>query len=318
MVDYEGLAQHYGIKTSVLDLTSNLDVAMFFATCNYDPDNDCYNYYNDDDVHQAILYVFNPMLDNEPRPLHNDEFLNRNIRPIGLQAFPRPGRQFAYSLHMEKGHQVKCYIYRFTFTCKDSKYYYDKCVGEMKIWDNDDILIEKARQIKEKSNFSYKIFQEAYNQYHPKGISRAKLKKALGNFICTKKTEQCITKFTKTEQEEIIDRWNNITGIQMANSIVRKSRYEFERMEGNRVLCRRKSQDYRDLERIAQENMMMELMDESRAPIGAEWINYTGTPAPINPKRNHSGGIKFIPKGMDEILGETYLTAEDYIITNSK
>lgn len=41
-VDVEGLAQHYGLKTSVLDLTSNLDIALFFATCWYDFDNDEY------------------------------------------------------------------------------------------------------------------------------------------------------------------------------------------------------------------------------------------------------------------------------------
>lgn len=28
-IDYEGLAQHYGLLTSVLDLTSNIDIALF-------------------------------------------------------------------------------------------------------------------------------------------------------------------------------------------------------------------------------------------------------------------------------------------------
>jgi len=33
---YESLAQHYGIETEWLDITSDLDVALFFATCKYD------------------------------------------------------------------------------------------------------------------------------------------------------------------------------------------------------------------------------------------------------------------------------------------
>ena len=32
-VDFIGLAQHYGLKTDVLDLTNDLDVALFFAMC---------------------------------------------------------------------------------------------------------------------------------------------------------------------------------------------------------------------------------------------------------------------------------------------
>lgn len=35
-VDYHGLAQHYGIPTSLLDLTSNVEVAAFFAVARWD------------------------------------------------------------------------------------------------------------------------------------------------------------------------------------------------------------------------------------------------------------------------------------------
>lgn len=41
-VDYIGLAQHYGLKTDVLDLTSSIKVALFFAMCDYVEDTDCY------------------------------------------------------------------------------------------------------------------------------------------------------------------------------------------------------------------------------------------------------------------------------------
>lgn len=35
-VDYHGLAQHYGIPTSLLDLTSSVEVAAFFAVARWD------------------------------------------------------------------------------------------------------------------------------------------------------------------------------------------------------------------------------------------------------------------------------------------
>lgn len=100
-IDYEGLAQHYGLKTSVLDLTSSFDIAMFFATCKYDRNVDKYFCYDDGMSHEAILYVFDPVLDNEPSPSSSEQdYMNNNITPIGLQAFPRPGIQQGYALHI--------------------------------------------------------------------------------------------------------------------------------------------------------------------------------------------------------------------------
>ena len=38
---YEPLAQHYGLQTSWLDITSDFNTAMFFATCRWDGPTDC-------------------------------------------------------------------------------------------------------------------------------------------------------------------------------------------------------------------------------------------------------------------------------------
>jgi hypothetical protein len=40
--DFEGLAQHYGFRTSYLDTSRSRDIAMFFATCTYDVERDIY------------------------------------------------------------------------------------------------------------------------------------------------------------------------------------------------------------------------------------------------------------------------------------
>jgi hypothetical protein len=41
-IDYEGLAQHYGLKTELIDFTSNPFVAAFFACCKYDSNSQKY------------------------------------------------------------------------------------------------------------------------------------------------------------------------------------------------------------------------------------------------------------------------------------
>lgn len=37
-INYVALAQHYGIKTPMLDITSDLKTALFFACCKYEND----------------------------------------------------------------------------------------------------------------------------------------------------------------------------------------------------------------------------------------------------------------------------------------
>ena len=61
-VDFIGLAQHYGLKTDVLDLTNDLDVALFFAMCPYDSLNDQYTYHDDGKQHTAIPYFRNTII----------------------------------------------------------------------------------------------------------------------------------------------------------------------------------------------------------------------------------------------------------------
>ena len=41
-VNHKALAQHYGFDTNLLDLTNDIRVALFFATCKYIPETDSY------------------------------------------------------------------------------------------------------------------------------------------------------------------------------------------------------------------------------------------------------------------------------------
>jgi hypothetical protein len=95
-VNCYGLAQHYGLKTCVIDLTSDIEVAKFFAVTDYNAENGSYSpvldesrygvFYYWDNVRDALAFQQNPN--------------GGNLSNIGLQVFPRSGKQrgFLYSV----------------------------------------------------------------------------------------------------------------------------------------------------------------------------------------------------------------------------
>lgn len=318
-VDEEGLAQHYGLKTSVLDLTSSIDVAIFFAICWYDKSSDSYHYYNDGKEHDAILYVFNPILDNEPTlSLKLENYMNHNITPIGLQAFSRPGAQQGYALHINKGNSTKSWMYRFKFTCEDSKRYWEMFREKETIWDKEDKLIPKAKHIATQSVFSFDVFDETFRDYRPKGFSKTKLKSALPPDIRLERKVSDII-FSKEEVTEITADWNNHAGEKTASKIRRKPWFEFDEIiqkdgeQQQTVSGIRNRNDYRTLKRLSMVQMA-QFAAEPHALYGAEWVNYTNMPKPKEfSSRNYEGGT-MIPASMENIFGKKYLAEDDWRI----
>lgn len=98
-VTYYGLAQHYGFKTRVMDLTSDLDVAKFFAVTDYNEKTDTYSPVIDESRYGVFYYW-----DNVRHPLAFQPIFGGNLSSIGLQVFPRSGRQkgFLFSMYCEQ------------------------------------------------------------------------------------------------------------------------------------------------------------------------------------------------------------------------
>ena len=97
-VNYYGLAQHYGLKTSVMDLTSDLEVAKFFAVTDYDEKKNSYKPVLDDSRY-GVLYYW----DNVRNPLAFQPVTGGNLSNIGLQVFPRSGMQSGFLFSMFRG-----------------------------------------------------------------------------------------------------------------------------------------------------------------------------------------------------------------------
>lgn len=98
---YHGLAQHYYNKSWYLDLTSNIEVAKFFAVTDYNFDNDEYHICNDTDKTGVIYYY---------ELLYPNAFTQHKgyaLKNIGKQVFMRSGAQQGFLLEMEKGIDFK-------------------------------------------------------------------------------------------------------------------------------------------------------------------------------------------------------------------
>lgn len=90
-VDNRALAQHYELNTDLIDVTSDVAVAAFFATNVYDADKKDYRI-KEYGIGCIRTYV-NIMTGKE----------TELFRMIGLQPFQRPGQQCAFAVKMQKG-----------------------------------------------------------------------------------------------------------------------------------------------------------------------------------------------------------------------
>lgn len=94
-VNYAGLAQHYYNKTSLLDLTSDIDTAKFFAITDYRFD----EYTPHTDTSQLGVMYYYELAEPGAFSYQNKQSLST----IGKQPFMRSGNQHGFLLNMVKG-----------------------------------------------------------------------------------------------------------------------------------------------------------------------------------------------------------------------
>lgn len=93
-VDYLALAQHYGLNTNLVDVSSEPEIAAYFAT---------HRWINgvatpvEDGIGCIRGMVASPYMMNDGKNIINSKF-----HMIGLQCFQRPGLQAAYGIELDK------------------------------------------------------------------------------------------------------------------------------------------------------------------------------------------------------------------------
>lgn len=90
VVNYPALAQHYGVRTDIIDFSSEIFVAAFFATHRYNKTTKEYEVVTEGEG--CLRHLFSPAI----FPAHYQSI-------IGLQPFRRPILQYAYGKTMKNG-----------------------------------------------------------------------------------------------------------------------------------------------------------------------------------------------------------------------
>lgn len=106
-VDYHALAQHYGIPTSLLDLTSNVEVAAFFAVAKWDGESASFQPMESG---TGVMYRFDW---TALGPGYSEFF-----EPVGFGPGLRPARQHAWTFRLRPGRdfQQVPHVTAFEFT----------------------------------------------------------------------------------------------------------------------------------------------------------------------------------------------------------
>lgn len=108
-VFHGAVAQHYGIATNGMDVTSNLKIALFFACCRYDNQNNKWVPLSGDDIEESrygILYAAPADVAYMSRIANIEGLHITDVTPVGIQPFQRCEKQSAYLIETGKSYDM--------------------------------------------------------------------------------------------------------------------------------------------------------------------------------------------------------------------
>lgn len=305
-IDYIGLAQHYGLKTHYIDLTKDIDIALFFAMCKYNFDDDCYEPIETDGNHQAVLYINVPVLNISS---DNNYIFGDKISILGLQPFSRPGVQKGFAYNFDSNKKFNAFKYTFSYTKKDSEEYFKIFSNGDKLWVKD-ILADKVKLLFDKTEFSVETFNRAWDLFPNKNISKTKTKKKLAELNVSFSTHNNSISWSEKEIKDIVQKWNKE---QVDTFIHQTRRKSWTEMDAKNTVI---THDFRTLEML--EHIELLRLIGNRSGID-EYLKQSQTVTEINNNRKNKifdSGWKKIPGRYEALNAESYLNREGCIINN--
>lgn len=201
-----GLAQHYGVKTPLVDFTSDPNIAMFFATCQYNASTDSYQPCNIKKK-KGVLWMVNPAFTNRTG-VNNQNFYEDPVIIIGGQPFARPAKQKGFALRLSQ-HQslqtVGCIPYYFNYTDSDSIYFFEKYKNGESLWCKN-ITDRKASLIAQKEVIS----EEAFCHYKKMNRHKGNLFQTIKEYGIRLSDDSSFLSFSKEEIEQIKKEYSDL------------------------------------------------------------------------------------------------------------
>lgn len=203
---YEGIAQHYGISTSCIDLTNEIWTAAFFSVTQYHSEDDTYSIYCQDGY--GILYYY---------PLKEPD---RKLSIIGMNYFNRPGKQNGYAYKMARGEDLnqnsafKKLFFRHDKHADERVYNYN--AGGQKLFPKDG-LFDLVGEIKNQKGVSERALRECNNIYYnnmPEDEFRSLCKSSDISIFSESRVN-----FSQEEIKRDVEEWNNEGRVRFTLSI---------------------------------------------------------------------------------------------------
>lgn len=159
-VDFVALAQHYGLSTNCLDLTSSIDIAAFFASCSRLADGGYLPYADSD---KGVIF-------RSPWVLLDPELAGK-IQIVGFQPLKRPAEQKAWGYILDKNEDFaqQSEVFHFSQSKKGSEYFYEMFEAGAKLFPPDPICSYVDR-IRESKQYSFEAFHRAFRQAFDRNI----------------------------------------------------------------------------------------------------------------------------------------------------
>lgn len=199
-VGFDGMAQHYGIKTEFMDLTIDPWTAVFFAATAYNASDDTYSPIEDTENHPyGAFYLYNEI----PLPFQE----SKRIAVVGMQPLSRPGRQRAYVFRMRPAENFNdlVQVAFFRHDAAINREIYDRVNAHNRLFPKETIGARIRSEIVRGEEFSHWAYEQAVQRYG-EGRDESVLAGYLEeNHIRISATDRLW--FTEAEKQQALDYW---------------------------------------------------------------------------------------------------------------